>query len=93
MHEAKRRLGSDACDQPHLGDRSDVEVRDTTFPQQLDQLWGGVRFDRIELPAHKLLHEEAGGTPRGMRAKERYRLDRTLTGDFKAVRSLDGAGS
>jgi len=28
-----------------------------------------------------------------MRANERYRLDRALTGNFKAVRNLDGAGS
>src|SRR4051812_31847157 len=90
VHEAQGRLGNDASDQPYLGDRGDVEVRNPAFPQKLDQLRRGVRLNRVERAALELLHEEAGSTPRGMRANERYRLNRALTGDFKAVGSLDG---
>ena len=49
---------------------------DAAVPQDLQQVGRGIRLDRIERPARKLLDEEAGGAPGGVRTNERDRLDR-----------------
>ena len=47
---------------------------DARVPQDLQQFRRGIGLHRIERLARKLLGEEAGGAPCGVRTKERDRL-------------------
>ena len=90
VHEAQAPpRGSVSRDQPHFADRGDVIMGDARVPQDLQQVGRRIGLHRIERPARKLLDEEAGGAPRGVRTKERDRLDRALLGD---VGTVAGAG-
>jgi len=82
MHEAQHRLGQDRADQPDLGDRRDVIMGDARLPQLDEQFGRRIRLDRIEHRARKLLGEEAGGAPCGVRANERDRLGRFEGGNY-----------
>ena len=81
VHEAQHCLRQHVVDQPHLTDRGDVIMGDAGIPEDLQQVGRRVRLDRIERAARELLDEEPGRAPRGMRAQQSDRLDRTLLGD------------
>ena len=66
---------------------------DAGVPQDLQQVRRRVGLDRIERAARKLLDEEAGGAPRGVRTKKRDRLDRTLLGDIGTAPGAGRGGS
>jgi hypothetical protein len=85
VHEAQGRAGQSLSDQPHFGDRRDVVMRDPAVPQDLQQVRRGIRLDRIDGPARKLLHEESGGPPGGVRTNKRDRLNRPLHRDVDNV--------
>jgi hypothetical protein len=70
MHEAQHRLRQNSAHQPHFGNRSNIVMGHARIPQHVDQIRRGVGFHRIEHLARKLLDEETGGAPRGVRAVE-----------------------
>ena len=78
MHEADHRFGQDLGDQTHFGDRGHVVMRDSALPQNPEEIRRGIGLDRVERLARKLLDEETGGAPGGVRTKERNRLDRLM---------------
>ena len=80
MHEAYHGARQSLSDQAHLGDRGDVIMRHARVPQDLQQIRRGIGLHGIERPARKLLHEEAGGAPGGVRTNERDRLNRSKGG-------------
>ena len=93
MHEAGHRLGKGLRDQPHLGDRRHVIMGDAFRPQDPQQVRRGIGLHRIERAARKLLNEEAGGAPGGVRTNERDRLDRALHCDCDAGDGVNGERS
>ena len=76
VHEAEHCVRQGFGDQPHLGDRGHVIMGHAFLPQDLEQIRRGIGLDRIERPARKLLDEETGGAPGGVRTNERDRLNR-----------------
>ena len=56
----------------------------TQADAHLQQIRRGIGLDRIERLARKLLDEEAGGAPGGVRTYQRNRLDRALLGEGDA---------
>jgi hypothetical protein len=93
VHEAEHRLRQSLGDEAHLGDRGDVIVGDALGPQQAQQIRRRIGLHRIKRPARKLLDEEAGGAPGGVRTKKRDRLNRTLPCDLGAGSGAVGGGS
>lgn len=59
------------------------------IPQHLDQVGGGIGLDRIEHLARKLLDEETGGAPRGVRAVEDDGFVRTEVADYSQCVRID----
>jgi len=89
VHEAQNRLGQDRAHQPHLGDRSDVEMGDAIVPQDANQVRRGIGLDRIERLARKLLDEETGGARSGVRAIEDNGLVRRESADYGRSAGID----
>src|SRR4029079_9170386 len=81
VHEAEHCAGQDLVDEADLADRRDVVVGDALVPQDAQQVGRRVRLYRIERLARELLDEETGGAPRGVRAQQSNRLDRSELGD------------
>jgi hypothetical protein len=92
VHEAELRFGKRFRHQPHFGERGDVVMRHAAVPKDAKQVRGRVRLHRIERAARKLLNEEAGGAPGGVRTKQRNRLNRVRLCDLGTGKNGAGRG-
>ena len=82
VHEAQLRLGQHGTHHAHLADRGDVVVRHAVVPQDADEVWRGIRLDRIHRRAGEVLDKETRRPRSRLRPRQNDRLVRRKGADY-----------